>query len=224
MKNILMNTEMTKAILEGRKVQTRRVIDFPFDDDITAIIKNECDNAYSVYIKDGEFLTNAIPEYQIGETIWVREPAKVTRFDDILRQYDYQYIADGQNAYQVDIPKRFREVRATFHHVVKPYPNWVLDCQGIPNGCIKEMARIFLKITNVRVERLKDISYCYIMDEGCNIDISDCITYDGQDQEEAVSYSAYCWYRDLWNKTAPKGYKWEDNPYVFVYEFKRVEK
>ena len=31
------------------------------------------------------------------------------------------------------------------------------------------------------------------------------------------------WWISLWNSTAPKGYKWEDNPYVFVYEFERVE-
>jgi hypothetical protein len=32
------------------------------------------------------------------------------------------------------------------------------------------------------------------------------------------------WWINLWNSTAPKGYKWEDNPYVFVYEFERVKK
>ena len=31
-------------------------------------------------------------------------------------------------------------------------------------------------------------------------------------------------YRDFWNSTAKDGYKWEDNPYVFVYEFERIEK
>ena len=35
---------------------------------------------------------------------------------------------------------------------------------------------------------------------------------------------AICSFRTLWNSTAKDGYKWEDNPYVFVYEFERIEK
>jgi hypothetical protein len=35
---------------------------------------------------------------------------------------------------------------------------WIQRCQGVPNGCIKEMARIFLKVTNVRVEKLQGLA------------------------------------------------------------------
>ena len=34
--------------------------------------------------------------------------------------------------------------------------------------------------------------------------------------------SCFDWYKDIWNSVAPTGYKWEDNPYVFVYEFERI--
>ncbi len=202
MKNILMNTEMTKAILDGRKMQTRRVIKARTD-----INKQEwIDTLISDYSK-----------YRIGETIWVREPAEIIAYDNETYELCYRYKADdGINAKSIIIPDRFLQKLSL--------PKWISNCQGVPNGCISEMARIFLKITNVRVERLKDISYIDTMAEGCDLDISDCVKYEGQEQEEAVSYSVYCWYRDLWNKTAPKGYKWEDNPYVFVYEFERVER
>jgi hypothetical protein len=93
--------------------------------------------------------------------------------------------------------------------------SWIKNMQGIPNGCIKEMARIFLKITDVRVERLQDIGYDKISLEGFDVAYKDC---SGLSYEER----RFDWWIDLWNKTAQKGYKWNNNPYVFVYEFERV--
>jgi hypothetical protein len=66
----------------------------------------------------------------------------------------------------------------------------------------------------VRVERLQDIS------------VRDIEKATGW-RREIYSYSNknkafFKDYRDFWNSTAKDGYKWEDNPYVFVYEFERV--
>ena len=78
------------------------------------------------------------------------------------------------------------------------------------------MARIFLKVTNVRVERLQDISVRDIEKEsGWRREI-----YSYSNKNKAFLRD-YC---DFWNSTAKDGFQWEDNPYVFVYEFERIKK
>ena len=69
------------------------------------------------------------------------------------------------------------------------------------------MARIFLKVTNVRVERLQDITFDDIEKYGIKFNLK----INGKNK-----------FKILWNSTAKDGYKWEDNPYVFVYEFEKI--
>ena len=204
MKNILMNTEMTKAILDGRKTQTRRA---GITNHGRYIIDDNLLKSYKLSNQD----ILKCGRYQKDEVIWVREPVRVE--NHLIHTIYCWYEADNKE-FSLEIPDRFKN----------PLPKWILNGHNIPNGCIKEMARIFLKITDVRVERLKDISFDDIMSEGCSIDIKDRATYKDGTNEKFVSYFAYNWYKELWNKTAPKGYKWEDNPYIFVYEFERVNK
>ena len=190
MKNILMNTEMTKAILDGHKTQTRRVI--KDKELIDLFLKNGGK-------KNKKEVISRISKYKKDETIWVREPAKIDMC--FTEEIHFHYLADNTTS-KLNIPKRF--IKDGF------VADWMAHCNGVPNGCIKEMARIFLKITDVRVEMLFDLTYDDMQEEGYS--------------EAAMnSISGLNWYIDLWNKTAPKGYKWDDNPYVFVYEFERVK-
>ena len=97
-------------------------------------------------------------------------------------------------------------------------------------------ARIFLKVTNVRVERLQDIS-----DEDCiksgiykTLDKSGCFSsyvftvIKPIVIDDFIYTDYYCSeveaYEELWSSKAKEDYKWEDNPYVFVYEFERVDR
>ena len=175
MKNILMNTDITKAILDGRKTQFREVIK-PID------IGNGMTE-----------IRNPEAKYQIGETIFVKE--------------DFYY-EDNSTIYIVD---------EKLEYVASDYIPFELD-EIIPAQEMKQAySRIFLKVTNVRVERLQDMTHDDILAEGFNVTLFNGIK--GQLKKEARK-----WWINLWNKTAPKGYKWENNPYVFVYEFERVEK
>lgn len=269
MKNILMNVEMTKAILDGRKVQTRRVVDCnsykemtldslaglcgyfniersygcdhkecgEVDEDgkgrcftwscplaICGYEDEETSEEYSSFDGDN-YVYLPKPKYQIGETIWVREPVKVKQFNII--KIDFEYLADGKIVNDFQYPAKFYGRK------------WLENCQGIPNGCIKEMARIFLKITNVRVERLQDIQDEECIKEGIKGEqtgYDSYITYynkpdyetfsnifsDNTPNNEFLSLEKLA-FQHLWNSTAKDGYKWSDNPYVFVYEFERVE-
>ena len=77
------------------------------------------------------------------------------------------------------------------------------------------MARIFLKVTNVRVERLQDMSHENLLAEGFDFKY-----FDTKKKDKGF----FSWWINLWNSTSKDGYKWEDNPFVFVYEFERIEK
>lgn len=211
MKNILMNVEMTKAILDGRKVQTRRVVK-----DVSII---------DAFLKNGGELNkltviDRLAKYQIGETIWIREPAMVLNYSAMQNSMQCKYQADG-TIKSFMIPPRIVQNGGI------DYPRWITKTnegksQGIPNGCIKEMARIFLKITDVRVERLQDITQKDIYYEGIEQKTYMIDHVDGYAYRSDLKDYAYQEFMKLWNSTAPKGYKWEDNPYVFVYEFERV--
>jgi len=211
MKNIMMNAEMAKAILDGRKTQTRRVIrqeltkpiDSKFPEKEMYLDSYNNTEKWYWWTQDGrQNLSQCIKtQYKKGDIVWVREPAKVDMC--FTEEIHFHYLADNKTS-KLNIPKRF--IKDGF------VADWMAHCNGVPNGCIKEMARIFLKITDVRVERLQDITYESMQNEGF--------------REVAMnSISGLSWWKwiKLWNKTAPRGFKWEDNPYVFVYEFERVK-
>lgn len=224
-KPISFSTEIVKAILDGRKTQTRRVVPFNIYLDESGLIKAYSDVKNMRSLKGTLDSVLAKSKYKIGDILWVREPVKtiqtISRAMGSNIALKYKYLSDGATNW-VDIPERIK----------KNSSNWYLEKgRGIPNGCIKEMARTFLKIINVRVERLQDIS-----DEDCIAEGILKVSKDGELFKYCIydkkDYSSTPWqempktpqkaYASIWNKTAPKGYKWEDNPYVFVYEFEVV--
>lgn len=224
-KPILFNTEMVQAILAGTKTQTRRAIQDKFYYHLQGDSKNL---PYVKKYTDDFIDSNA--KYKNGDVLWVREPARVISSNAFEATMQCEYKADG---HVVDIDIDDKHIDADFddnYDGDKDYikTKWIRECNGIPNGCIKELARIYLKVTNVRVERLQDIEHEDICSEGMNFD-----SYCLQDQSKSYSNDEhgevdYCedmaneWWQGLWNSTAKDGYKWQDNPFVFVYEFERI--
>ena len=195
-KPILFNTEMVKAILDGRKTQTRRVVNKEY-----LGMADIDDNNIYVPAYDGGYvniLNTTWSKYKVGDVLWVREPAKVKSPPiATCKKLTFKYLADNKIT-EIYLDDDFDYSK-----------KWIQKCQGVPNGCIKLMARIFLKVTNVRVERLQDISFDDIEKEGVTFNLK----INGKNK-----------WKILWNSTSKDGYKWEDNPYIFVYEFERVEK
>ena len=232
MKPILFNTEMVKAILNGRKTQTRRIVANKI---LNKIHKNDCyihnGQIYGTCMCQGdpdgsggyevdrweEIYTQSYSQYKVGDILYVRETFLIGEYGDyyngegtddstIIEQYstskDVIYYADAIDI--VDYYSLYGEDK----------PIWKPSIH-MP----KEYARIFLKVTNVGVEKLQDILVGDIIAEGyCN---PDCTNHSNP---HYFSNMAKKWWANLWNSTAKDGYKWEDNPYVFVYEFKRIEK
>lgn len=174
-KPILFNTEMVRAILDGRKSCTRRVV----KPQPTARYGAQC-------IK---------PPYQSGDILYVRETWK-------RALNGYYYYEDWQRDDIADITKW----KPSIH---------------MP----KEAARIWLKVTNVRVERLQEITVDGCHREGINIETS-AVT-DGETLNRKHDFSLEK-FETLWDSTVKKSdidrYGWDANPWVWVIEFEMCEK
>ena len=197
-KPILVNTEMVRAILDGRKTCTRRKI--PID------IVNNCDmetdgtllayeNCYGDFIEPEKLC-----QYQPGDTLYVRETwcaLPVNEAGHIRGHSVYYYKADGDLR-----PKGWRD---------KWHPSIHMP---------KEAARIWLKVTSVRVERLQEINGDDALAEG----VDKYIHANGTLNEDQTITS----FIGIWNSTIKKSdldrYGWNASPWVWVIEFKRCEK
>lgn len=194
-KPILFNTEMVRAILDGRKTCTRRVIELPENMDGVPVGKSGDSSNPLGFMYPGGIKR---PPYQPGDILYVRETwcaLPVNEAGHMRGHSIYYYRADGDLR-----PEGWRgKWRPSIH---------------MP----KEAARIWLKVTNVRVERLQEITIDGIRNEG----ISSMAVHAG-DMEIALKE-----WKNLWNSTIKKtdldSYGWEANPYVFVIEFIRIDK
>ncbi|MDD2290644.1 MAG: hypothetical protein PHV52_00060 [Aliarcobacter sp.] len=205
-KPILFNTEMVKAILDERKTQTRRVFSKTqlkyFD---YAQKLGEMNSLENLHENDFSYILQ-FSKYKIDDILYVREPVKVMSPPiETCRKMALKYLADNLYA-DIVLDKEFDISK-----------KWIQRCQGVPNGCIKEMARIFLKVIKVRVERLQDITLADMICEGINhiqeYSTGKVVKPFTQIKREFIK---------LWNSTAKDGYKYEDNPPIFVYEFERI--
>lgn len=216
-KAMVVNLEVARTI--PNKTQTRRLIK---PQPLLAIkAENERHNSYSwkggmyaldMYPNNSLIIENA-SKWQIGDILWVREPVEITGVletgshsgGDYAKKIWFKYLSDLSEDY-IDISE-----------LANLKTSWMKPFARVPNGCLKEMARTFLKVTNVRVEKLQDISEFDIHNEGIRCPIPNMWSEDKRRE-----YIKYEW-KQLWNRTSPIGYLWEDNPYVFVYEFEKAE-
>lgn len=218
-KPILFSTPMVQAILEGRKTQTRRIVkkkysntdlEFRTDKYGTALVEI---NKYEPPIKmpDGKtrrklrFFEYSKPKYQVGDILWVRETWFSTRFDclDLLKTgitNHLRYKAD--NNYDPKKDCVGRKWKPSIH---------------MP----REAARIFLKVVSVRAERLQDISEQDAFAEGVIKEHSPIPA--GANWSDTLGKASLKAFQSIW-KDIHGEKSWEENPFVWVYEFKRIEK
>ena len=218
-KPILFNTEMVRAILDGRKTVTRRVVkpQPPMDD------KHRPHHAKLRRGFDGEkptihfeFLMEnyagcaadvITPRYDIGDILYVRETAMIQSMKNFDRTVKLYFKADN-NLEQFSISSEFYNKLLCY-----PQNKWLS-----PYYLTKEAARIFLCVTDVRVERLRDITDEGAKSEGANI---------GVGLSEKMQRSAIERFATLWNSAIKPAdaekYGWEANPFVWVYEFERID-
>lgn len=202
---IIFNTEMVRAILSGRKTQTRRPVK-PQPVKLENIkyarveIKDEMGHWFGIGLGIGTTpICSAKRPYQPGDTLWVRETFWRERYykRGILQDEIFGYRADGKNP-------EVKKWRPSIH---------------MP----REASRITLRITGARVERLQDISEEDAKAEGfCDHPTGIIIPNSRPPQRAEISYVD--WFKDLWERINKKrqGLTWNDNPWVWVIEFERA--
>lgn len=257
MKPILFSAPMVRAILDGRKTMTRRVIkppkwstgcyeDFEIDGSELQVI---CD--------DTGCFASIVPSRAVGDILWVRETWGSYAEDnpdsfncEIFFRADYP---DGAKTYEWNDRDEFGD------KIICDLPKWRPSI-FMP----KEAARIFLRVTSVRAERVQDITEADALHEGVSR-LYDYMTKEDFDEwaknvghnktQSEENFTNYLWhghfgrygmgnkqsddweyqysdypdargsFSSLWHMiNAKRGYGWDKNPWVWVYEFERISK
>lgn len=199
MKPILFSTPMVRAILDGRKKCTRRVVK-PQPPQFVDYFEKRGDG-FKAYMVPGEPCNYPLvkPKYQPGDILWVRET-----FCEVPYEHNHVPIKGGH----ITIPKYAYKADSE------------RDYTGIWKPSIhmpREAARLFLWVKNVRVERLQDVTDEDAKAEGFCKGMQFC----GENSSAAhTARQAFMWYWDILN--AKRGYGWGANPWVWVVEFERI--
>lgn len=193
---ILFSAPMVRAILDGSKTQTRRIVGGHSIRQPGVFIgltgpdaeQINFDTESAEWYCDGGFWHKRCPYGQPGDRLWVRETFTATR--------DREAILYRADPFYADMPRgdlgRDWDWTPSIH-----MPRWA--------------SRILLEVVGVRVERLQDISEDDAIAEGCQ--------WDEDDNHEVDPVSMY---RELWEQINGAG-SWDANPWVWVVEFRRME-
>lgn len=200
-KPILFNTEMVLAILDGRKTCTRRIVKDGIPDDAmwgyTAFTPKGYISCRGVYADGYGEGFYKLP-YQPGDILYVRETWSEWTDGYLYKAWNSPFPQAGESP------------------VMKWHPSIHMP---------KEAARIWLKVTDVRVERLQDITEDGAEAEGA-IDNRGFI-HSPENEYDRI-YTAREHFIGIWDRTIKKSdldrYGWDANPYVFVIEFVKIDK
>lgn len=213
-KPILFNTEMVRAILDGRKTQTRRAI------------KNLPEHTYKILRVDQDLWeadygisANGIcmdlyeelkPPYQTGQVLYVRETWNICNMDADrdFNRVDFIYKAEqDEREYVNTVFVSDEEYQKYDERMAENNPEWRPSIH-MP----KEAARIFLRVTGVRAKKLQDI-------------MKDPPGPNNAIVKEGYQYG--CNFIAAWESTVKKSnidrYGWNANPWVWTIEFERIE-
>ncbi|MEX0083534.1 hypothetical protein AB2T90_13975 [Clostridium butyricum] len=219
-KPILFNTQMVQAILDGRKTTTRRIVKGNINDlDLIGTGSSRCNDTFDTTLfgkLDKEKVWNSdVKErvkapYMPGDILYVRETwfegDILDSNEDIVERNIVLYRTDDLEKHDIEEIKW----RPSIH---------------MP----KKLARIFLKVTGVTVEKLQDITIDGCLDEGVSKKIRTQMGYAVEESEESFNLiQAKDTFRKIWSSTLKKDqcekYGWIANPYVWVISFERCEK
>ena len=239
-KPILFNTEMVRAILDGRKNATRRIVKGFIPDDAvwgyTAFTPKgyiSCRGTFADGYGEKFFKLPCEP----GDILYVRETWQCWRAHRYEATADIRFRAGGDDVRlqfangNTDSINRL-DYDTFIHKWFSHYGEWKTSL-FMP----KEAARIWLKVTGVRMKRLQEMKPVDVIKEGAYPDCWDCLnTYGesgsqccyGTEEECSQCDEVMMEWEKLWNSTIKKSdldqYGWNANPWVWVIEFERCEK
>ena len=223
-KPILFNTEMVRAVLDGRKTCTRRIckdanertvpdMDFYNADRRTYAVHNYADKKHTDKLSIAERSCPICP----GDILYVRETWE--HFECCCCEGD-----EHGNCYRE--PQQSALNKSCGCYMYRATDEIYGDAMWHPSIRMpKEAARIWLKVTDVRVERLQDITEEGAKKEGA-IDNRGFIHSPNNEYDNV--HTAREHFVKIWNNTIKKSnldrYGWDASPWVWVIEFERCEK
>ena len=184
---LIFKAPLVRAILEGRKTQTRLVA--------KPVKHPDLGNLYTpgALLREHEpqhVINRACPYGQPGDRIYVRET-----FSQHPEWGQLAFRADGEEFEDAD--------------------GWLWEPKWIPSIHMpKDLARIWLEIAGVRLERIQDISEADALAEGARFELASIDSV-----RIGATASFLSGFRNIWEST---GGDWSSNPWVWVVEFKRV--
>lgn len=197
---MLFSTPMVQAILDGRKTQTRRIMKPQPHADANQVVRDGEGYWFDYQSGGGERCLGGkwLPRIQPGDVLWVRETwCGLPHINERnARETWYYYAADGE-CNEAD----FNGWKPSIH---MPYA-----------AC-----RIWLRVKDVRVDRVQEISEADAIAEGCENRASFSY-FDPSTRRELRPHQHE--YMRLWNSINGDD-SWASNPYVWVYTFERCEK
>jgi len=221
-KPIIMSAESVRPIFEGRKTQTRRMVsnldnfgleltsvkNVSSNPNIAPLFEFSAESITNEQLTDGAMTQIDIRSpYQIGQRLWVRE-GYCLRDDGTVYSYRADY--PKPNAFWKDGGKDYGLNEDYTWKSPIFMPRWA--------------SRITLEVTNIRCERVQDITEEDAVSEG--ITDGGCLTCgcpepcgcDNPQPDRRDSYTS------LWDTlNAKRGYPWDSNPWVWVIEFKEAK-
>ena len=199
---ILFNTEMVRANLDGRKTCTRRSVS---SRQFLGMMPNKCKNA-------------APDEFFKGKRMMFKPYCDMTDAELIMTAYKAPY-EPGDILY---VRETWKKAPNGYYYYESWKRNDIADVTKWKPSIYmpKEAARIWLKVTDVKVERLQDITIDEIRREGLEPRFKVKDKFSGD-----IARGRFL---ELWNSTIKKSdldrYGWDANPWVWVVEFERCEK
>ncbi len=211
---ILLNTEMVRAILDGRKTATRRAVKYKYsntemrvrkDKYGTSLIEIQKDIEGETYGKKADGRTwhkllpyiEKNPPCQSGDILYVRETWNEWTDGYVYKAWTSPFPQPGR------YPDKMMKWHPSIH---------------MP----KEAARIFLRVTDVRVEHLKDMTLDDFLAEGV---VPRPEAFDGSENAYMQARNEFT---KIWDSTIKKSdqelYGWNADPWVWVIAFERCEK
>jgi hypothetical protein len=226
---MIFNAEMVRAILSGQKTQTRRIVKNQREGDCWSVKPAEVQlcarHTHDWWLPTGTKPYSSLPACphgNVGDRIWVRETwAALGNEDGCSIDWNENLVKEGGAA-------GARIYRASCEQKQGDYGLWSIpdDAEWKPHTdnmkyegawvpsihMPRWASRILLEITNVRVERLNDISNEDAKAEG----------YPAELAADGGYYDPFLWFRNLWDGIYPEQ-SFKHNPWVWVIEFKRVQ-
>jgi hypothetical protein len=200
---------MVKAILEGKKDMTRRVVKGPPCTD-----SNGCVNIKGFWCipeRDKDHAFDGIAPYCVGDHLWVRETWKCLDFDENTKELYIQYAADGTLKYVTFIKDRFDRFKS--YDGLKWRPSIHMP---------REAARIHLEVKHLHLEQIQGISERDVVREG--ITTLSFVLPDEKTKLKPKGGTFRTEFKHLWvGLNAKRGYGWDKNPLVWVIQFEKIK-